>query len=108
MEELAALGGLILSDGGNAAAPVIHKPIYNHETPSPPIYSHAEQSATDALFTAQSQDEQPPLPVAAVVVSASLVNLKAVVIDQAKKETNDEEEEERPMPPRLRNDHDNE
>lgn len=109
MEELAALGGLILGNtGGAVGAPVVHQPVYNHDSPAPPVYSHAEQSATDALFTAEAKttqatsEEQPPLPVAAMVVSAAVVNLKAIVIDEARKETEeDEEEEERPANPRL-------
>lgn len=102
MEELAALGGLILGNAGGAvAAPVVHQPVYNHDSPAPPVYSHAEQSATDALFTTQSE-EQPPLPVAAMVVSAAVVNLKAIVIDESRKESDeDDEEEERPAGPRL-------
>lgn len=94
MEELAALGGLVVSGGTSAVAP-LHVPVYDHDVPAAPVYTQAEQSATDAVFEAAPapDEEPPPLPVAALVVSAAVANLKGIVLDEAHRSEKEEQEQ---------------
>jgi hypothetical protein len=96
MEELVALGGLMVSGGTSAAMPV-DVTANDQDVPAAPVYTQAEQSATDAVFRSASttEEEPPPLPVAALVVSAAVANLKGIVLDEAHRSEKEKEEEER-------------